>query len=209
MIVKICGLTETEHAVKAAEAGADLLGFVFAASRRRVSPETARQIINQLPASVSKVGVFVNEDCQLVNEIASYCGLNYVQLHGRETPAECKMISLPVIKGFRIKDENSLEQLAPYQDSVEIFLLDTFVEGVPGGSGITFDWDLARQAASYGKVMLAGGLNPFNVTMAIAEARPYGVDVSSGVETAGVKDPVKIQAFIDRVKGRENDVCIT
>lgn len=209
MIVKICGLTETEHAQKAAGYGADLLGFVFAASKRRVSPETARIIINHLPASVSKVGVFVNADCQLVNEIASFCGLDYVQLHGHETPAECKMISLPVIKGFRIKDQYSLEQLAPYQDSVEIFLLDTFVEGVPGGTGKTFDWDLARQAASYGKVMLAGGLEPANVTMAIAEARPYGVDVSSGVETAGVKDLVKIQAFIGQVRGRENNVCIS
>lgn len=203
MIIKICGLQQVNHAIHAAEAGADLLGFVLAPSKRRVAPETAKKIISQLPAAVGKVGVFVDDDYITVNEIAAFCGLDFVQLHGNESPEECKKIKYPVIKGFRIRDEVSLEQLEVYQDTVEMFLLDTFVAGMPGGTGQIFDWSLARQAARCGKTMLAGGLNPDNVTAAIAAALPYGVDVSSGVETMGIKDPEKIEAFIVQVRGRK------
>lgn len=208
MKIKICGLKEVEHAVRAAELGADFIGFVFAESRRRVSPEQAQRIIRELPAEVRKVGVFVDENHAVINDIASFCGLDMVQVHGQETPEECRQITCPVIKAVRVKDAESLQMMGPYRDSVEMFLLDTYVEGASGGTGKTFDWMLARQASYYGKVLLAGGLDANNVSPAAAAARPYGVDVSSGVETAGVKDLAKIAEFITQVRGKE-DVSTT
>lgn len=204
MNIKICGLKEAGPAVRAAELGADFLGFVFAESPRKVTPEQARLIISQLPSRVRKVGVFVDEDPQVINDIVSYCGLDLAQLHGRETPADCRELSCPVIKGFRVKDAGSLEDLEPYRGHVEMFLLDTYVKGVAGGTGKTFDWSLARHAAEYGKILLAGGLNPENVGSAVKAARPFGVDVSSGVETGGNKDLAKIEAFIRQVRGKQH-----
>ncbi len=208
MRIKICGLQETEHAVKAAELGADFLGFVFAASPRKVTPDQARDIIRKLPGSAARVGVFVDERPEVINETVSYCGLDLVQLHGRETPGQCRHIRCPVIKGFRVRDAGSLAEMEQYRGAVEMFLLDTYVRGVAGGTGRAFDWSLARQAGNLGKIMLAGGLNPENVRAAIDAARPYGVDVSSGVETGGTKDMAKIAAFIGQVRGRD-DVYIT
>ncbi len=204
MIIKICGLKAVEHAVKAAQLGADLLGFVFAESPRRIKPEQALAIIRELPPTVRKVGVFVDENPQNINEIVSFCGLDFVQLHGRETPEDCRKISCPVIKGFRVKDIGSLHRLKPYTDCVDLFLLDTYVPGTPGGTGKTFDWSLARKASEMGRIILAGGLTPENVRMALRVAEPYGVDVSSGVETGGVKDPAKIEAFIIQARGKED-----
>jgi len=208
MIIKICGLKEIEHAVKAAELGADFLGFVFAESPRRITPEQALAIIRELPPAVRKVGVFVDQTPRQINDIVSFCGLDLVQLHGRETPEDCRQISCPVIKGFRVRDIDFLPEMRTYMDSVEMFLLDAYVPGLPGGTGKTFDWSLARKAAELGKIILAGGLTPGNVRMAVTAAQPYGVDVSSGVETGGVKDLVKIAAFISQVRGRE-DVRVT
>lgn len=204
MIVKICGLRELEHALKAAQLGADLLGFVFAASPRRVSRKQAMEIISQLPARVRKVGVFVDEDYRVINDTAAFCGLDLIQLHGRETPDDCRKIACPVIKAFRVKDENSLAEMEPYQDCAEMFLLDTYIKGVAGGTGQTFDWSLARPASQYGRILLAGGLKPENVGLAIEMAGPFGVDVSSGVETEGRKDLAKIEAFIRQVRGNQN-----
>jgi len=204
MIIKICGLSDVKSAVFAAEQGADLLGFVFAESTRRVTPEQARGIIRELPSAVSKVGVFVNEDHSLINEITEFCGLDLVQLHGRETPEQCREISVPVIKGIRIKDKNSLEDMACFQDCVEMFVLDTYVPGAAGGTGKVFDWNTALRGAAYGRILLAGGLTPENVCRAIGAAKPFGVDVSSGVETCGEKDLHKIEAFIASVRGLKN-----
>jgi phosphoribosylanthranilate isomerase len=187
--------------VLAAELGADLLGFVFADSPRKISPEQARRIIAELPSSVGKVGVFVNSDLGIINDIISYCGLDFAQLHGEETPEYCSAVQAPVIKAWRIKDEHSLTELEPYRECAEMFLLDTYVKGAAGGTGQTFDWSMARQAAGIGKVILAGGLTPENVALAIETAGPYGVDVSSGVETNGCKDAVKIEAFIKQARG--------
>ncbi len=203
MKIKICGLKEVRHAVQAAEMGADFLGFVFAESPRKVTPEQALGIIRELPSKVLKVGVFVDEDDCIINETVTFCGLDLVQFHGRETPEDCRKILCPVIKGIRVKDGESLPEMEPYRDCVEMFLLDTYVRGLAGGTGKTFDWSLARPASRYGKVLLAGGLTPGNVKSAVAAARPFGVDVSSGVETGGIKDPVKIEAFIRQVRGRE------
>ena len=204
MKIKICGLRETGHAVRAAELGADLLGFVFADSYRKISPQQARRVIAELPSAVAKVGVFVNGDLAVVNEIISYCGLDLAQLHGEETPAYCSAVQAPVIKAWRIKDEYSLAELEPYRGCVEMLLLDTYVKGAVGGTGLTFDWSVVRKAAGFGKVILAGGLTPENVALAIATAGPYGVDVSSGVETDGCKDIVKIEAFIRQARGEQD-----
>jgi len=204
MIIKICGLSDVASAVFAAEQGADLLGFVFAESSRRVTPYQAREIIGELPSSVRRVGVFVNEDHSLINEIAAFCGLDMVQLHGRETPDECRKISVPVIKGIRVKDENSLGDMACFKDYVEMFVLDTYVPGYAGGTGKVFDWNMALRGAAYGKILLAGGLTPENVSRAGEVAKPFGVDVSSGVESGGKKDLRKIEAFIASVRGMKN-----
>lgn len=203
MEIKICGLREAHHAQRAAELGADLLGFVFADSPRKVSPELAGRIIAGLPSTVRKVGVFVNEELDVINDIISFCGLDLAQLHGQETPAYCSAVQAPIIKAWRVKDEKSLIELEPYRGMVEIFLLDTYVQGTAGGTGQAFDWALARKAAGLGKIMLAGGLNPENVALAIKTAQPYGVDVSSGVETGGSKDLAKIEAFIRQARGTQ------
>jgi len=210
--VKICGIRDLPTALLAVEAGAHALGFVFARSSRQVTPTQAREIIRQLPPYVAKVGVFVDEGRERLEEIAAYCGLDVVQLHGSETPEYCRGLSKPVVKAIRVKDLESLEVLQAYtnlpMDRFQIagFLLDTYRPGQAGGTGETFNWDLVEPAKSYGKpVILAGGLNPENVKAAISATRPYGVDVSSGVETNGAKDPVKIQEFIRRVRGSFND----
>lgn len=200
--IKICGVTSLEAALAAAEAGTDALGFVFASSSRRIQPEKAREIISQLPPYVTAVGVFVNEKPDVVCNIAEYCGLNLIQLHGEETPEYCQALNRPVVKAIRVSSREHLYSMADYR--VQGFLLDSLVAGQQGGTGKAFPWELAREASQYGKIILAGGLNPENVATAISIALPYGVDVSSGVETAGAKDLVKIRDFIIRVRRATN-----
>ena len=199
--VKICGITNHDDAQAAVEAGADALGFVFyPPSPRYVSPEQVTQIIQKLPPFVTTVGLFVDVGLEMVNDLAVRCGLDRIQLHGGETPAFCNQVTQPVIKAFRMKSAESLRQLPSYQ--VSAYLLDTYVEGaLPGGTGTSFPWGLAAQAKAYGPVILAGGLTPDNVAIAIAQTCPYGVDVSSGVESApGIKDHRKVRAFVTRAK---------
>ena len=137
--IKICGITNLEDALLAAELGADALGFIFyPKSPRKVAPETAREIIAQLPPFVATVGVFVDEAAAVVQELAAKVGLDWVQLHGQESPDYCRSLGRRVIKGFRIKDENSLRELAPYRDAVQAFLLDTYKKGRVGGTGVSF-----------------------------------------------------------------------
>lgn len=199
--VKICGITNVEDAQAAVEAGADALGFVFyPPSPRHVTPEQAAHIILKLPPFVTTVGLFVDVAFDTVNDLAARCGLDRIQLHGRETPAFCHQVKQPVIKAFRIKNAESLVHLPGY--AVSAYLLDAHVEGaLPGGTGASFAWELAARAKPYGPVILAGGLTPENVAAAIAQTRPYGVDVSTGVECApGIKDHRKICEFIARAK---------
>jgi phosphoribosylanthranilate isomerase len=199
--VKICGITNPEDARVAVEAGADALGFVFyPPSPRYVTPERARQIIHTLPPFVTAVGLFVDMALEAITGIVEQCQLDRVQLHGRESPELCRVMPRRVIKAFRIKNAASLTDLPGYR--VSAYLLDAYVEGaLPGGTGATFAWELASQARPYGPVILAGGLTPENVAAAIARVRPYGVDVSTGVERApGLKDPHKVRAFIARAK---------
>jgi phosphoribosylanthranilate isomerase len=199
--VKICGITSLEDAQAAVDAGADALGFVFyPPSPRCVTPEQAKRIAQKLPPFVTTVGLFVDLAPDLVNDMAAHCGLDRIQLHGRETPEFCRRVKQPVIKAFRIKNADSLAHLSGYR--VSAYLLDAYVAGaLPGGTGASFSWHLAAQAKPYGPVILAGGLTPENVATAIAQIHPYGVDVSTGVERApGLKDHQKVHEFIARAK---------
>ncbi|MFZ2087622.1 MAG: phosphoribosylanthranilate isomerase [Desulfobaccales bacterium] len=203
--IKICGITNLEDARLAAELGAHALGFIFyPKSPRAVAPEEARDIIRNLPPLVMTVGVFVDEEAELVRETAERAGLDWVQLHGQESPEYCRSLGRRVIKGFRIKDQGSLTVIPEYRDAVQAFLLDTYKTGTAGGTGETFDWTLARQAKDWGPIILAGGLNPANVAQAIHVAQPAAVDVASGVEKQpGKKDPEKMREFFEAVKGNK------
>jgi phosphoribosylanthranilate isomerase len=201
--IKICGITNLEDALLAASLGADALGFIFyPKSPRYVTPEAARQIIAQLPPFVAAVGVVVDEAAATVQDLAGHVGLDWVQLHGRETPEYCRSLDRKVIKAFRIKDESSLSELGPYREAAAALLLDTYKKGQVGGTGEIFDWHLAKKAKEYGQIILAGGLTPENVAQAIAAAQPQAVDVASGTEAApGRKDPEKLKAFLAAARG--------
>jgi len=197
--IKICGITNLEDAKLVVKYGADYLGFIFAKSPRQVGPDKIKEIIEQLPEDVKKVGVFANQSLEEVQRIISSCPLDYLQLHGDESPEYCQEFDLPVIKAFRVKDESYLERLREYQ--VDKYLLDTYHPNKLGGIGKTFNWELAKEAKRYGDIIIAGGLNPDNVKEAISSVNPYGVDVSSGVEAqAGIKDKKRLEEFISRVK---------
>lgn len=199
MQVKICGIKTPETARYAADSGADWLGLMFADSKRRISVETAKEIREQLPPGVKIAGVFVDEPLETVNQIVEEVGLDYVQLHGNESPDYCRQIKAPVIKAFQIRSEADFAEIETYP--CDYFLLDSPGGKYRGGSGETFDWKLIRHAPQLqGKVLLAGGLKPENIEEAIREVKPAGVDVSSGVETNGEKDHAKIKAFIDAAK---------
>ena len=195
--VKICGITNLADATMAVEAGADLLGFVFyEKSPRHILVPAAKDIARQLPSQVARVGVFVNAADELVAEALGECGLHVLQFHGEETPEYCRRFGVMNMKAFRIRDEDSLKTLPAYQ--TDAWLLDACTPGARGGTGATFNWDLAVEAQKFGRpVFLAGGLTPENVAEAVRRVRPFAVDVSSGVEASpGKKDAAKVRAFI-------------
>ena len=200
--VKICGNVTLKDTMAAVEAGADAVGFVFyARSPRVVGPKAVAAIVSHLPPFVTPVGLFVNEKPEVVRQIASDCGIRLVQLHGEESPQYCAELKLPVLKGIRVRTREDVANLPAYR--VDAILLDAYVEGMAGGTGTTFDWSLAVEAKAWGPIILAGGLTPDNVAEAISRVRPYGVDVSSGVESSpGVKDHAKVKAFVETVKRR-------
>lgn len=185
-------------AVVAAAAGADAIGFVFAPSRRQVTVAQARQIAAEIPPFVTKVGVFVDEDRARILEIAGACRLEMLQLHGTESPEFAAALPLPVLKAVRMRDAGSLRVLGDYR--VAAFLLDSYDPELAGGTGRAFNWELAAGLRAPAPVILSGGLTVENVARALDVVRPYGVDVSSGVESDGRKDPGKIRAFIGRVR---------
>lgn len=201
--VKICGLRTLEHLQTVIEAGADLFGLVFyEPSPRYISPRQARSLVETLSGGKTApdaVGVFVNKDVDFINGMVEQVGLNFVQLHGNESPEFCHQISRPVIKGLHIKGMDDLSKISTYKETSWRILLDTPTSKW-GGTGITHDWSLARSIAQETPVLLAGGLTPQNVGDAISEVHPWGVDVSSGVETNGNKDLGKIRAFIEHVR---------
>jgi len=198
--VKLCGISRLEDALLGVELGVDAVGFNFVeGSPRRVAPAQARRIGAALPPFITKVGVFADELPRVMEATALLAGLNCLQLHGDEPPEACAAIDLPWYKAHRVGPDFDPEIVKRYPSGT--FLLDTRVPGRRGGTGRTFDWTVARQAAAFGRVILAGGLRPVNVAEAIAAARPYAVDVNSGVETsAGRKDHGLLREFVRRVR---------
>ena len=200
--VKICGVMTSEIAAVAAEAGADAIGLVFAPSRRRVTIEQASAIVAELPPFVAAVGVFVDMPADEVETTARGLPLDAVQLHGDEPPEMCSLLrrqGIRVIKALRVGDRVDEDLLGRYRQASAV-MLDTKVDGLAGGSGRAFDWEAARGLSDRFPLILSGGLSPDNVGRALDIVRPYGVDVSSGVETDGRKSPEKIRQFIERVR---------
>ena len=204
MKIKICGITNVEDAAVAVRAGADALGFVmYRNSPRWIEPAVARAIIAGLPPFVSAVGVFVNEEAERVRTFMDECGFALAQLHGDESAMYCQNLGRPVLKVVRLKDRDACLAMAEFQGHANVrgFLIDTFSDHAYGGTGQTVDWALAHEAARSAMIILAGGLNPTNVAEAVQAVRPYGVDVSSGVERSpGKKDPDKVKAFIEAAR---------
>lgn len=196
--VKICGIQDVETAKIAYNNGADFLGFVFAESKRQVTPEKVKEIISELPSDILKVGVFVNLPFDETVLIAEFCGLDIIQLHGQETSESYKDSNFPIIKSVSVKPTglNDKERI-PESDYL---LFDTWNKSMAGGSGQTFDWNYLSSYSSEKPFFLAGGLNAENVAEAIKHLSPFAVDISSGVETGGVKDHKKIVEFLKIVK---------
>jgi phosphoribosylanthranilate isomerase len=202
--IKICGITSVEDAEVVVAAGADALGFVlYGKSPRVVEPSVVRRIVAGLPPFVLPVGVFVNEDAATVRALMDECGLALAQLHGDEPASYCHNLGRPALKALRLKDRGTFLALAEFQGRANVrgFVIDAFSEQSYGGTGQTVDWTLAAEAARSAPILLAGGLTPANVADAIRQVRPYGVDVSTGVEERpGKKDPAKVKAFIDAAR---------
>ena len=200
--VKICGITRVEDALAAAAAGADAIGLVFyARSPRAVDVEQARAIIAALPPFVTTVGLFVDMERTELERLLASVPLDLLQFHGDESPEQCEGFNRPYIKALRVKAGDDIAACVDRYPGASGILLDTYVEGVPGGTGAAFDWSLVPQTLSK-PVILAGGLDSDNVASAVARVRPYAVDVSGGVEASkGIKDAEKIGAFIRAARG--------
>lgn len=197
--VKICGLKEKEHVKAAVEAGADAIGFVFAASKREVSIEQARELAKAVPPGVLKIGVFVNPTMQEIETAVREVPLDFVQYHGNETPEFIQSNSFPSIKALSVRSEEDID--VAKQFNTDFYLFDAPGTDYQGGSGLTFNWQLMQgHSIPQEKIILAGGLNPTNVEDAIKRVNPHMVDVSSGVEVEGRKDSELIRAFIRAVK---------
>jgi len=202
--VKICGIRSLQDAQWAIAAGAWAVGFIFAPSPRRITIEEAGRIIRELPSHIYKVGVFVDMKIAMVKEIVSGTGINMLQFHGQESPEYCREWNLPVIKSFRVRDEDSLDGIGKYQVFAHLF--DTYVPSSHGGSGITFDWQYLENLQPGLRMILAGGLTPGNVSNAIQRIKPFAVDVSSGVEISGRKDCQLIQDFIFQAHNTRGEI---
>lgn len=197
--VKICGLQKQEHVITAIQAGADAIGFVFAPSKRRVTIEQAQLLSNEVPQGVLKIGVFVNPSAAELKEAVERVPLDYVQYHGEETPAFIQEQGYPAIKALSVRGKEDIQAAADYQ--VDYYLFDAPGTDFKGGSGHTFDWSLLEEVGiPREKLLLAGGLNVDNIEEAITTVAPFMVDVSSGVETDGMKNSAKIQEFLKTVK---------
>jgi len=200
--IKICGITNKQDAIEASGLGADMLGFIlYRDSKRYIEPKKIRDVLNEVPDTIAKVGVFVDENAKKVIEIAQDCSLDMLQFHGKESPEYCAQFkdSYKIIKAFRIQDKKSLESINGYD--VDYYLLDTHIDGLKGGTGKTFDWKLIEGYELLKPVILSGGLTPENVGSAIQNVAPYGVDVSSGVEASpGKKDLKLMKEFVDNVR---------
>ncbi|TSA53133.1 MAG: phosphoribosylanthranilate isomerase [Nitrosomonadaceae bacterium] len=203
--IKICGITRIEDALAAAHLGTDAIGLVFwPQSARSITPAKAREIVAALPPFISSVGVYVDPEAEWVEETVAVAGLSLLQFHGDESPEFCSQFSLPYIKAVRVRAGVDLLQYATRYSSARGLLLDSYVEGAPGGTGDAFNWSLIPQRMPL-PLILSGGLHPGNVTAAIKQVQPWAVDVSSGVEVAkGIKDAEKIAAFMQGVRNSES-----
>ncbi len=199
--IKICGITRSEDAFAAAEAGADAIGLVFyPPSPRNVDVARARDIVRALPAFVTTVGLFVDPSDELVRRTLDIVPLDLLQFHGAESPELCERFGRPYLKAIRVRPEVDLLECARRYEGARALLLDAYVDGTHGGTGTRFDWGLVPSRLSR-PVVLSGGLDPGNVAEAVRRVRPWAVDVSSGVERAkGIKDPVRIREFIAGVR---------
>ena len=216
--VKICGIKSLDSALAAAKAGAGFLGIVFEPhSKRYLGPDSSKALIDSFKVHWNLdrplwVGVFANQPLEEVNHILNYCNLDVAQLSGQETPGYCENVIRPVLKVIHINDdaptETSLRDadrlLTKYKETCDLLMLDTFKQGVLGGTGQQFNWDIGMELSTRHSLMLAGGLNPENVSQAILTMQPWGLDVSSGVETNGEKDVSKIASFISIVTQTDN-----
>lgn len=202
--IKICGMTRPEDALMAADAGADALGLVFyAPSPRHVEIEQAARIIEVIPPFVARVGLFVNADHGYIAEVLSALPLDYLQFHGQESVADCERFAHPYFKVLHMKAGLDLVQCASTYTSASAILVDSFVPGIPGGTGQSFDWSLLQVSLPL-PLILSGGLNPGNVGQAVAQVRPFAVDVSSGVESApGLKNAALVREFIKGVMNED------
>jgi len=205
--IKICGMTRLEDALCAVEAGVDALGFIFyAKSPRAIAPQAARRIIEQLPPFVDSVGVFVDEERGGVEEIIRHCRLGYAQLHGTESPEYCRQLAANatpcrVLKAIRVGPRTTAEEVAPYANSIQGFLLDTYQKNAVGGTGAAFDWSIIDRLNLGKPFLLAGGLDIDNIGIALEQVRPYGVDANSGLEEApGIKSHDLIRQFVAAVR---------
>ena len=208
--VKICGITRSSDAIASVEAGTDAIGLVFyAQSPRFIAPAAAAKIVADLPAFITTVGLFVNASAEQVNEVLAQVPLDCLQFHGDESADYCEQFKRPYIKAIRVKEDTDVLMMIRQYGKAQAVLLDTYVVGTPGGTGQTFNWQLIpRQDGQDGQdgqdemaIILAGGLTPANVAMAIRTVHPYAVDVSGGVEqSSGIKDHDKIKQFINEVQ---------
>lgn len=196
--VKICGLTREEDIHFVNNERPEYVGFVFAKSKRQVDRDTGKHLISLLNKEIKVVGVFVNSTMDEVNDIADYCQLDVIQLHGDETPEMCKKATCEVWKAFRVQDQKSFQQLKDYH--VNGYLLDAYHQNQFGGTGTAFDWRLLKNICVEKQIILAGGITPDNVKQAIKLSNVQIIDVSSGVETNGIKDAYKIKTLLERVR---------
>lgn len=200
--IKICGITNKQDAISAAGLGVDMLGFVcYKKSKRYIEPKIIKDIANELPPYVAKVGIFVDEDPEKVSEIAQDCLFDMLQFHGEESPEYCAGFknSYKIIKAFRIKDQKSLKGINDY--NADYYLLDTYSAESKGGTGRCFNWNILTGYELLRPIILSGGLTPSNVPQAIDIVSPYGVDVSSGVEMSpGKKDLDLMKKFVENIR---------
>jgi phosphoribosylanthranilate isomerase len=202
-IIKVCGITTVDDALGCVAQGVTWLGFnCFAGSQRYATPEAIRAMVAELPPETVTVGVFVNLNATELQDVMRFTGLRYAQLHGDESPEFARSLAVPWFRAFRVGAAFETSVIAEF--GTELFLLDAAHAGEYGGTGQTFDWELAKQARDQGRLLLAGGLRPANVGAAVQQVRPFGVDVASGVEwSPGRKDMQKVAAFVQAVAQAE------
>jgi len=204
--IKVCGITNAVDAAAAVAAGADAIGVIFAPSPRQVSIESAAAALAAVPPPVARIGVFVDASAEEISAAVIACGLTVVQFSGDESPQRCDEAPVPVVKALRVGTDFDVSAAEPYRDHAAALLLDTYVAGKAGGTSQIFDWQAVGAELGTVPFFVAGGLNPENVEECIGALRPFGVDVSSGVEiAAGIKDHDKLAAFCDAVRRADRE----